>query len=387
MAPSKKKSNGVKERIEEKKMIDPPQTKDKSAGVGAPLPQLYPCVPKKWLWMPESIRWILGWLTILSFTLTFLVPAYPIFLLFPIMWTSPWLFKINMGIICLIVISMLLPMREWPAWRSIGQLWFDIFQFSTNLSPEECTKAINVGREKQLILAMHPHGIVPYQAILWAAYCEEYLTDWTTGDHLFGFGAAADAVCYIPFLRQWMGWLSAGSAQYSVLKKGLMKGEHTIVNSSGRRPRNLFVLPGGVAEVFTSTPGKNVIVFAGRRGLTRLSIETGAEIIPVYVFGGTDFFNNLATSGGWLSAISRKFQMGMTLFWGPYFFAPYVPYTPRVTQVLGEPIPIPPGYSGEGPVPEHLVNELHATYLREIQTLFDTYKEAAGYKDAVLEVR
>ena len=242
-----------------------------------------------------------------------------------------------------------------------------------------------MGSEKQLILAMHPHGIVPYQAILWAAFCEEYFTDWSTGEHLFGFGAAADVVCYIPFLRQWMGWLSAGPAGYSVLKQGLTKGEHAIVNSSGRRPRHLFVLPGGVAEVFTSTPGKNIIVFQGRRGLTRLSIETGAEIIPVYVFGGTDFFNNLATSGGWLSTISRKLKMGITLFWGR-FNLPFLPFTPKVTQVVGKPIPIPKGYSGTGPVPEELIEELHATYIREIRELFDTHKALAGYPDAQLEV-
>ena len=38
-------------------------------------------------------------------------------------------------------------------------------------------------------------------------------------------------------------------------------------------------------------------------------------------------------------------------------------------------------------MPDALVDALHATYLEEMQTLFDTHKAAAGYADAVLEIR
>ena len=38
-----------------------------------------------------------------------------------------------------------------------------------------------------------------------------------------GFGAAADVVMYLPFLRNIMAWLSAGSASYKALKEGLVK--------------------------------------------------------------------------------------------------------------------------------------------------------------------
>jgi hypothetical protein len=67
-----------------------------------------------------------------------------------------------------------------------------------------------------------------------------------------------------------------------------------VVNAAGRTPRHLYILPGGIAEIFTSTPGKHTIV-AQRKGLMRLSLETGAHLYPCYVFGGTDFYDNLAT--------------------------------------------------------------------------------------------
>lgn len=111
--------------------------------------------------------------------------------------------------------------RPWA--RKIGQLWYEIFQFSTNLSPEEQARVVEYGDEHQLIMCMHPHGIVPFHAVLWAGHADQYLTNTKTGKALYGFGAAADAVAYVPILRNIMGWLSAGSADYRALKDGLSK--------------------------------------------------------------------------------------------------------------------------------------------------------------------
>ena len=166
-----------------------------------------------------------------------------------------------------------------------------------------------------------------------AAYCDQYLSD-ETGRCIYGFGAAANVVCYLPFLRNIMGWLTAGSADYKVLKDGLVHGISPSANLVGRKPRHLFILPGGVAEVYTSTIGRNCIVLKERRGLVRLSIETRAKIIPGYVFGGTDFYHNLATSGSSLSTISRKLKAGITWFWGQFGLP--IPFTPKVTLVIGK---------------------------------------------------
>jgi diacylglycerol O-acyltransferase 2, plant len=155
------------------------------------------------------------------------------------------------------------------------------------------------------------------------------------------------------------------------------------VNAAGRRPKNLYILPGGIAEVYTSTPGKHCIVFKNRRGLVKLCLETGAAIIPTYVFGGTDFFHNLATSDSWLSKLSRRLRMSLTIFWGPFFLP--IPYFPKVSMVMAEPITVEK-WTGDGPVPSNLIDELHDRYLATLVKLFDDYKAIAGYPDAVLEI-
>lgn len=76
--------------------------------------------------------------------------------------------------------------RPWA--RKLGQLWYEIFSVSCNLSPEERAKLISEGyndpqgkddqkNAKQFIIAMHPHGIVPLHAVIWASYCDQYLQE------------------------------------------------------------------------------------------------------------------------------------------------------------------------------------------------------------------
>jgi len=124
-------------------------------------------------------------------------------------------------ILAILMNLFIIQFRPWV--RKVGQLWYEIFQFSANKSPEELMESIEYGDDHQLVMCMHPHGIVPYHAGLWAAYADQYMSDPATGRALYGFGAAADAVGYVPGLRNIMGWLSAGSASYKVLKAGITK--------------------------------------------------------------------------------------------------------------------------------------------------------------------
>ena len=101
------------------------------------------------------------------------------------------------------------------------------------------------------------------------------------------------------------------------------------------------------------------------------------------MFGGTDFFKNLATEDNFLARTSRDLKMGLTLFWGQ-FACPFLPLTPKVTMCLADPIPVD---KIVGDIPEEAIEELHERYLASIQHIFDKYKAAAGHPGAVLEIR
>jgi 1-acyl-sn-glycerol-3-phosphate acyltransferase len=153
--------------------------------------------------------------------------------------------------------------------------------------------------------------------------------------------------------------------------------------NQGRKPRQLYIFPGGIAEIYTSKPGNNAIFFKSRKGLTRLSVETGAELVPVYVFGGTDFYHNLLTADTSVSRLFRKFRLGFTIFWGQ-FGLPIIPLTPKVTMIFGNPIPIPE--INESCSKEEAMEILHTRFMEEMVNLFDRYKGIAGYPEATLEI-
>lgn len=114
----------------------------------------------------------------------------------------------------------------------------------------------------------------------------------------------------------------------------------------------------------------------------RLALETGTSIFPCYVFGGTDFYNNLATGDNLFSKISRKFRMGISLFYGQYGL-PIVPYAPKVTLCIGDPIEVKK-WEGEGSVPAELIDELQQKYATSFLELFEKYKSVAGYPESKL---
>lgn len=148
-----------------------------------------------------------------------------------------------------------------------------------------------------------------------------------------------------------------------------------------RHPRNLFILPGGIAEVFTSHPGKYTIVFQQRKGLCKLALEAGVAIVPTYVFGATDFYHNLITADTWFARLCRHFHIALTLFWGPFHLP--VPYYPKLTMCCADPIYV----SKQEKPTEEQIDALHSQYLKALHETFDKYKAAAGYPDSILEVK
>jgi hypothetical protein len=205
----------------------------------------------------------------------------------------------------------------------------------------------------------------------------------------------------LPLLRHVMSWLSSTSATKSNLMKKMNAGT------------NLFILPGGVSEIFLACPGVHVIK-APRRGLMKLALQTGAVLVPTYVFGANEFFNQSATYGSSSKnkrntksiagptnligkiqrRISRTVRGGFTLFWGQYGLP--LPYEVNCSMVLGDPIESVPGTLGQGKSgskmtcrkieapTEKQIDELLYRYTDALVCLFEQYKAQAGVPNAQL---
>lgn len=321
---------------------------------------LYPIRAEEWVYRyPRWVRNILAYLSMTLFAWSFLV--IPVSIILTLLAFSTGHPNISAAIILTLLSSFIIPSTEWRQFRMFGQLWYELLDFRVNLSPEQCAKYVDTSEAQQYILAMHPHGMVPFHAILYASFCDQCFT--TAKTSLYGFGAAANVVLYLPFLRNIMGWLSVSSADQSSLRKRLVNYPlHS--NEHHSNTKHLFLLPGGIAEIYTSQRGKHVIVFKKRKGLVRLSLETGAQLIPVYVFGATDFFDNTVAGDHFIARLARKLRMGIAVFTGPLLLP--IPYLPRVTFCFAEPVRVNKWDASKGPVPEALVDELHCQVLTSL---------------------
>ena len=143
----------------------------------------------------------------------------------------------------------------------------------------------------------------------------------------------------------------------------------------------------------------------------KLALQTGAVIYPSYVFGATDMLDQLApvekgqdkskqdtknSFASMMQFLSRKLGGGLTLYYGRYYLP--IPYNPRLSMVLGNPIyPVlsttEPNVCGEKNTCERIENptteqveELMDRYANALQDLFEQYKVEAGYPNDTLKV-
>lgn len=209
---------------------------------------------------PNNKYPLLGWMLATLLALIFYLG--PFILMLPLILSLLSAHRAAIIIFIIDIILVYMPVREWEYIRGLFQLLYDVFDFHHNL---DVKKVEELGKDKMMIVCMHPHGVIPMNGFLWTGFCDQYLKS------LYGFGATTDIALYLPFLRHVMGWVNAGSADRDVIRDKLESGVP------------LYILPGGVAEIFFSEPGTNKVM-ARRYGLMKIALQTGSCLIPCYVF-------------------------------------------------------------------------------------------------------
>ena len=156
-----------------------------------------------------------------------------------------------------------------------------------------------------------------------------------------------------------------------------------------RSPMSLLIVVGGAQEALDAHPRTLDLVLDKRKGFFRLAYQHGVALVPVLSFGENDLFQQLANpQGSWLRRVQthllRVFGFAMPLFWGR---AGILPRRTPIHTVVGRPIyPTVGGDGGVGGVTgasvvvvadptDEMIASLRAEYLRELQRIFDKYKD------------
>lgn len=150
-----------------------------------------------------------------------------------------------------------------------------------------------------------PHGVLNFGATVWV-----YFERWMIGVEQYSAGITA--VCYIPGLRYFVQPLWFVPVDRASLKRCLRE------RPMEGRPRGgcVGVVPDGIAGIFHSRPGTDVLHIGKKRGLVRLGLEEGATFVAGWFAGTTDCFNIVQDGFGIMQWVSRRLGLSLFLFHG-----------------------------------------------------------------------
>lgn len=215
--------------------------------------------------------------------------------------------------------------------------------------------------ENQYLYACHPHGVYSdYRALIDGMFCDRGVHQKTL---------AATVLFRMPFIREVALWTGCIDARRSVAEKTLQRGE------------SLLVLPGGEAEQIRTTYGREIVYLKKRKGFVKLAIRQGVPLVPMYVFGVSDYYYTSDLLIGPRMWLQKNLQVCLTVHAG-LGGSPFCPLMKRTTVVFGEPLKLE---KCDSPTPEQL-DKAHAAFMEAITKLFDKHKDRLGYGDRKLEI-
>lgn len=171
----------------------------------------------------------------------------------------------------------------------------------------------------------------------------------------------------VPLIREMWLWSYCIDASKHVARNAL------------KHNTNLLLYPGGEREQMMTQKGKHRLFLKSRKGFVKLAIESGAKLVPIYVFGETDLFEHSSFLLGARIKLMRSFGVAIPLLYGQ---AGLLPFATNVTSVVGPALTIP---HNPNPTVEE-VDEAHAKYVAALVALFEDNKAAFGCSDAILEI-
>lgn len=232
------------------------------------------------------IKW---WMLAVCLLVAHPIPAY-----------LPWYRRNRIGVILAKYFTMtLLIDRSHPEMKHVGTPAVEENPVKAPLVPLAC-----------------PHGVLNFGAIIWV-----FFSRWICG--LEQYTAGASIVSKVPGLRYLCASLWVIPADRKSLKRALQEPPR-LEDKSGKRfstdtPRRggmVGVVPDGIAGIFKSKPGSDVLYIGAKRGLMRICLEEGALVAGSWFAGTPDLFRIVTDPFGILEFVSRKLQVSIFAFFG-----------------------------------------------------------------------
>ena len=255
------------------------------------------------------------------------------------------------------------PNVEWPFFRRVC---YHVFK---NAIPIEVHGKENLERmireKKRVLYVLEPHGIVPIGALFLGLYIDHYYPQ------LYPYIFVATVLTKLPIFRQIYIWLGCIPAKKKMIERTIQTTE-----------RNMCILPGGVAEIFTSNKDSDVLYLKRRKGFIKIALKYNLYICPIYLFGNNDLYKHDLREGSIEERVSRRFQVPILYFRGRWGL-PMIPFKTKIHIAIGEPFKLrkPKGYKKRY---NRVVNIAHSEFIRQITKLYNKYKDRIDYNKQLI---
>jgi len=296
---------------------------------------------------------------VLFFVLFAPIVVGPLVPLFALYYGGP----IGWGLLAVVVIDYIIPLSGKPwGWycdmtcTPLAAEYNKYFSsFGLRIHPE-----FKIDKNRRYLFCAHPHGVFGCYIVV----VMEHLS--RQGLHMVAF--AAPVLTLLPLTRRHFSWIGMAAADKSSMRK-MGKAEY---------PNNVYwSTPGGIEEAFYVPDPDEQIVVEKRKGMCKIALECGTDLVPVYGFGNNQMFPVLSGRKSLLAKLSKTLNVTV-MTWAGRFGIPFsfVPTKHPQLVAVGKPIPVE---QCEKPSQEQ-IDELHGKYSVAIRELFDKHKT-----DPVLE--
>jgi len=204
-----------------------------------------------------------------------------------------------------------------------------------------------------------PHGVLPFANLIGIPAINTFLG-------CSFIGTAASVVFHTPVLR-YMTLFGVVTVDRKSIVKEIQRG-----NCVG-------IVPDGVAGIFRTNRHKELLAMKDKKGVARLALKTGTNVLPAYSYGNTAAFSCWYDRWGILESVSRKAQASLFLYWGRGFLP--IPRRVQITMAFGKVIEVA---KVENPSEEE-VDQLHQKILSATKEMFDLHKHSLGWGDKEMQ--
>lgn len=267
-----------------------------------------------------------------------------------------------------------MPKRHFYTKASFWQHYRDYFPIRL-VVPKAVRQKFNPKRN--YFFVYHPHGVHSFGAIVNFSVDANGFCDMVPGLTVHVQSLAMNF--WIPFWREMFVWGGVGDASASCIRKTLRAGPG----------ESVLLVVGGAEESLLSSPGTNDLTLSKRKGFVKLALEAGSPLVPVYAFGETNVYENLASGKPklqkFLLKLQKKLGFAIPLIHGRGYFNYHfgiLPHRRPIVVVVGAPLEVP---KIEKPTPQQ-VDEWHAKYVEALKKLFDENKDAFDLKSTGLQI-